>query len=149
MDQFQRNQIALGLKNASPEYFIIISDIDEIPNLKIIDFNNVYKKIVIFKQMHFYFKLNLLARYPWFKSKMCRKKNLISPQWLRNLKFKKYPFWRIDKPKNLQIIPDGGWHFAYLLNPSDISKKIQSFAHGEFNKEDNTNIDIIEKKMSK
>ena len=35
------------------------------------------------------------------------KKNLKSPQWLRNLKFKQYPFWRLDKPKNLQIIKDG------------------------------------------
>ena len=64
------------------------------------------------------------------------KKNFKSPQWLRNLKFKKYPFWRIDKIKNLQIIEDGGWHFAYLQNPENISKKIKSFAHGEFNKED-------------
>jgi len=49
-------------------------------------------------------------------------------------KFKKYPFWRIDKPQNLQIIENGGWHFAYLQSPADISKKIKSFAHGEFNK---------------
>jgi len=52
------------------------------------------------------------------------------------LKFKKYPFWRIDKPKNLQIIDNGGWHFAYLHNAENISKKIKSFAHGEFNKEE-------------
>ena len=60
---------------------------------------------------------------------------MTSPQWLRNLKFKKYPFWRIDKPKNLQIIENGGWHFAYLQSPENISKKIKSFAHGEFNKD--------------
>ena len=63
------------------------------------------------------------------------------------MKFKKYPFWRIDKPKNIQIIDNGGWHFAYLLNPKDISKKIQSFAHGEFNNNDYININNIEKKM--
>jgi Glycosyltransferase family 17. len=68
-------------------------------------------------------------------SKICLKKNMKTPQWLRNLKFKKYPFWRIDNPKNLQIIKDGGWHFAYLQSPENISKKIKSFAHGEFNRD--------------
>ena len=62
-------------------------------------------------------------------------------------KFKKFPIWRIDKPRNIQIIENGGWHFAYLLNPNDISQKIQSFAHGEFNIKDNTDIKKIEEKM--
>ena len=68
----------------------------------------------------------------WLKD--LSKKNFKSPQWLRNLKFKKYPFWRLDKIKNLQIIDNGGWHFAYLQTPENISNKIKSFAHGEFNK---------------
>ena len=33
----------------------------------------------------------------WYGSRMCLKKNLKSPQYLRNIKFKKYPFWRLDK----------------------------------------------------
>ena len=47
------------------------------------------------------------------------------------MKFKDYPFWRIDK-FNLQIIK-GGWHFSFLQTPQDIVKKIKSFSHGEFN----------------
>ena len=70
-----------------------------------------------------------------------------SPQWLRNLKFKKYPFWRIDKIKNIQIINEGGWHFAYLQSPENISKKIKSFAHGEFNKDEFINIENIENRI--
>ena len=98
----------------------------------------------------FSFKLNLLNKTEenWHGSKICLKKNLKSPQWLRNLKFKKYPFWRIDKPKNLQIIENGGWHFAYLQNPESISKKIKSFAHGEFNKSNFANLHNIEKKIN-
>ena len=46
-------------------------------------------------------------------------------QKLRDLKFKKYPFWRIDK-RNLQII-NGGWHFSYLQTPEQILNKIKSF----------------------
>ena len=54
-------------------------------------------------------------------------------QSLRNLKFKRYPFWRLDK-YNQQII-DGGWHFSFLQTPHQILTKIKSFSHGEFNKE--------------
>ena len=85
----------------------------------------------------FMYKINLLNldENNWHGSKICLKKNLKSPQWLRNLKFKKYSLLRLDKPRNIQIIEDGGWHFAYLQSPKNISNKIKSFAHGEFNKE--------------
>ena len=65
-------------------------------------------------------------------------------QELRNLKFKKYPFWRIDK-FNQQIIK-GGWHFSFLQTPEQILNKIKSFSHGEFNN-DNLNIEEIERKI--
>ena len=65
------------------------------------------------------------------------------------MKFKDYPFWRIDKVRNLQIIKDGGWHFAYLQTPENISKKIQSFAHGEFNKDHIINEENIKTKIEK
>ena len=72
-----------------------------------------------------------------------------SPQWLRNLKFKRYPFWRIDKLRNIQIIQDGGWHFAYLQSAENISKKIKSFAHGEFDKEHLADEKNIKEKIEK
>ena len=52
---------------------------------------------------------------------MTKKKYIISMQKLRDLKFKSYPFWRIDKI-NLQIIK-GGWHFSFLQTPEQIFKK--------------------------
>ena len=65
-------------------------------------------------------------------------------QKLRDLKFKNYPFWRLDKIK-LQII-NGGWHFSFLQSPDQILNKIKSFSHGEFNQK-NLNTKIIEKKI--
>ena len=99
----------------------------------------------------FNYKINLLneTENNWHGSKICLKKNLKSPQWLRNLKFKKYYFWRIGKPRNFQIIENGGWHFAYLQSKENISKKIKSFAHGEFNKQNLTNPEIINEKIIK
>ena len=111
---------------------------------------NRNSKYAVFSQKMFNYKLNLLneTENNWHGSKMCLKKNLKSPQWLRNLKFKKYPFWRLDKIRNLQIIDNGGWHFAYLQKPENILKKIKSFAHGEFNKKEFANLNNIEEKIN-
>lgn len=58
-ENYQRNKINDGLKDAAPEDWIIISDLDEIPNLDEINFNTINKKIIFFKQRVFYYKLNL------------------------------------------------------------------------------------------
>ena len=85
----------------------------------------------------------------WQGSRACYKKYLKSPQWLRDLKFKKYPFWRIDKIRDFQIIKDGGWHFSYLQSPENLLKKIASFSHGEHNKPEIANAKNIEEKIIK
>jgi beta-1,4-mannosyl-glycoprotein beta-1,4-N-acetylglucosaminyltransferase len=74
------------------------------------------------------YKLNLLNlnENNWHGSKICLKKNLKSPQWLRNLKFKKRPFWRIDKFRLNNIIEDGGWHFCNLKNPEQLLYKYKN-----------------------
>ena len=124
VEQHQRNSIARGLKNALDDDIIILSDVDEIPDLhKLSQFN---KKLRSFFTKMFMYKINLLnlEENNWHGSKICTKKNFKSPQWLRDLKFKKYPFWRFDKIQNIQIIDNGGWHFAYLQTPENISKKL-------------------------
>ena len=139
-----------GLKDCHDNDLIILSDVDEIPDLNKLNIFGKKNKYAVFSQRMFNYKINLLneTENNWHGSKMCLKKNLKSPQWLRNLKFKKYPFWRIDKPRNLQIIENGGWHFAYLQNMENISKKIKSFAHGEFNKPNFANPAIIKEKIN-
>ena len=93
----QRNHISLGLTDANQEDFIMISDVDEIPNLENINFNDLKKKIIFFQQDMFYYKFNLkLPELIWSGTKCCKKKYLESPQWLRNIKDKKYPFYRLD-----------------------------------------------------
>ncbi len=149
VEQHQRNSIMRGLKKCHDNDMVILSDVDEIPNLNKLSIFDNKNKYAVFSQKMFSYKINLLneTENNWHGSKICLKKNLKSPQWLRNLKFKKYPFWRIDKPKKIQIIENGGWHFAYLQKPENISKKIKSFAHGEFNKIDFTNEENIKNKI--
>ena len=148
-DQFQRNALARGYKNCDPDDWIMISDIDEIPNPKKIDEFNFKNKYACFIQKNFQSKINLMnttEKY-WSGTKICKKKILKSPQWLRNIKTKKRPFWKFYRPKEPQLIFDGGWHFSYLKKPENISKKIKSFAHQEFNQEKFTNVENIKKRI--
>ena len=124
-ENYQRNCIQRGISRASQEDWIIISDLDEIPNLKKLQNFKKHMKYAVFKQNHYYYKLNLQAeKNPhWLGSRICIKKYLKSPQWLRDLKFKKRPFWRIDKIKLNNIIEEGGWHFCNLKNAKDLLYK--------------------------
>jgi len=149
VERHQRNSILRGLKDCHDDDLVIISDVDEIPDLNKLHLLDKKNRYAVFCQKKFDYKLNLLneTEGDWFGSKICLKKNLISPQWLRDLKFKKYPFWRVDKIRDLQIIKDGGWHFSYLQNPEDLLKKINSFSHGEHNKPEFANPKNIEEKI--
>ena len=135
-DNYQRQMAQQALNDVEPEDWIIINDIDEIPNLKNVDMRKIKNKLLIFKQQIFYYKFNLLyPSVPWFGSRACKKKNFLSPQWLRDVKHKKYPFWRLDvmlskkKYKSIHYIENGGWHFTNIKSPEDIEKKYLNFLH--------------------
>ena len=148
-DQFQRNAIERGYKDFSDDDLIMISDIDEIPNPKKIGEFNIENKFACFLQKNFQSKINLLnmSDGEWAGTKICQKKYLKSPQWLRDIKIKKKPFWKIFD-KKIQLIRNGGWHFSFLKSPDSIKNKIISYSHQEYNKEEFTNTDLIKKRIS-
>ena len=81
----QYNVLVNGIVDASDDDLIILSDCDEIPNLKNIK-NLKLKKILIFKQLLFYYKFDLHHNaMVWHGSKGCLKKDLLSFNWLRNI----------------------------------------------------------------
>jgi len=127
-ENHQRNAIMRGLNDAKKDDIIIISDLDEIPNPIAIKSFNSKKRYAVLKQKHFYYKFNLQSKtHPnWLGSKICVKKFLKSPQWLRELKFKKRPFWRLDKYRLNNIIDNGGWHFCNLKSPEDLLYKYKN-----------------------
>ena len=135
-ENFQRNIISQGVVDADDNDWILVSDLDEIPNLEKNDLKTFESPLVFFKQHMIYYKFNLmLENYSWLGTKACKKKNLKTPQWLRNIKDRSYPWWRIDtyfsnvKYINIKIIEQGGWHFSYIKNPEDIEKKLKSYLH--------------------
>ena len=132
----QRNYIKNGLIKAKDNDIILISDVDEIPNLSNINFEKFNEKIILFKQNMFYYKFNLhLPSLIWTGTKACKKKNLVNSQWLRNVKNRKYSFLRIDalfsnkKYISVKIIDNGGWHFTNIKTAKEIEHKLKSYLH--------------------
>ena len=140
-----------GIEEANNDDLIILSDCDEIPNLTNLE-DLPLNKILIFKQLLFYYKFNLHHdSMIWHGSKACLKKNLSTFNWLRNIKNKKYKPWRLDtyfsknKYTNIKIVENGGWHFTNIKSPEDIVMKLLNY--GEHNEFEVSNINTA--KMSK
>ena len=130
----------------------MFSDPDEIPNPKLLRQFKLTKKYGIFLQRCFNYKLNLYNQYesPWEGTRVCKKKNLKSIDYMRQkVKSKnlKYNFLRIDKEKNIEVFNNAGWHFNNLLSPIEISVKLKSFAHTEFSKDQYSSPSIIKHKI--
>ena len=128
--------IRFGLKDATEEDIILFSDNDEIPNLDKCNLNEIKNKIYIFEQKILNYKFNLLYDLiPWYGTRACKFKNVKSFPWLKNLKNKKYPFWRLDiffnkfKSMNVEIVNNGGWHFNNLKTAEGLYKKLTNLGH--------------------
>ena len=157
-ENFQRDCLQDGLLEANQNDLIIISDVDEIPNLEAINFNKIDNNLIIFNQMMFYYKFNLVyENFNWHGSRACLKKKLISPQWIRNIKSKKYSPFRLDvffskkKYTNISFINNGGWHFTNIKTPAEIQMKLSNFLHHHDYEKSNLQTsdlkDFIEKKV--
>ena len=173
-ENYHRNCISRGLTKVSEQDLIMISDVDEIPNLTNLSTFNSKNKLAFFRQKFFRYKFNTCIPcnpiqktlfksdfIEWLGTGICLKKNLLSPQWLRDkrLEASKILFLesrnifkrlkRFLKYKFLlpQIINNGGWHFSSVLSPEDMYLKLESFSHGEFNKDEFKNLEIIRTKF--
>ena len=151
-EHLQREAAQESLQDADPEDIIFINDIDEIPNLKNFNFNAINKKLIFFKQKMFFYKFNLLhEEIIWTGSRACRKKNLISPQNLRDTKDKIYPLWRLDimfsklKYNSIHYVDNGGWHFTNIKSPEDLEKKFSNFLHHQEFEYSGLNLNDIKK----
>jgi beta-1,4-mannosyl-glycoprotein beta-1,4-N-acetylglucosaminyltransferase len=155
-ESYQRNQISRGILDAKDDDLIIISDLDEIPNLEKINLNEIGDYVYAFSQLHSMYKINLYRNIKWIGSKICKKKILPEPQWLRALKVhKKYEYYRLDKmfdktyyPK-FKIIDDGGWHLGWLMKTHEIIDKLSAYAHTEHNNKKYKNFDYIKNCIDK
>ena len=151
-ENFQRNYLGKEIEKFNDNDLILISDLDEIPNLE----NFTYKaKITFFEQKMFYYKLNLLQEnFIWHGSRISKKKHLIDPQWIRNIKSKKYPLWKLNilfsktKYNNINFIKDGGWHFTNIKSAEEIDNKFKNYLRHLEYEESGLKVDDVRKIIS-
>ena len=144
-EYFQRNAILRGLGQCSNSDLIIISDLDEIPNLKSLPAKLEDNFFYIFElSLNYYYLNNRCIQMPnWYGSILTKYKNIKgSIQEIRDLLFKVQN--EISSGKNIEFVKNAGWHFSYLASPENIAIKIQSFSHAEFNNEKYTNLMTIQ-----
>lgn len=119
-ENYQREFLMNGIRDIDPETIILISDLDEIPNLK--DYKN--GKEGVFRQKLYYYFVNVFSgQSNWKGSIAIRKKNISTLNLLR------------DRRWNHRTIGDG-WHFSTLGSIENIIYKIESFAHWDLDRPD-------------
>jgi beta-1,4-mannosyl-glycoprotein beta-1,4-N-acetylglucosaminyltransferase len=139
-DCINRGIRCLGLKQTD---YIIISDLDEIPNPRIIDVlkdkqNNDRIDFLSLKQDFYYYNLNYKINEVWVFPKVVRYdfylKNGSSPQKLRMM-------------KSEYLVEKGGWHLSYFGNSEFIKNKLINFTHQEFNNSDIVDISNLQQRI--
>jgi beta-1,4-mannosyl-glycoprotein beta-1,4-N-acetylglucosaminyltransferase len=141
-EKFQRNCISRGIDKLSLQSndVITITDLDEIPNPKILEQiknNDVIVDINIIELDFYYYNLNSKMDHLWHHSKI--------------LTFEKYNELNITCDKirfySCPIIKNAGWHLSYFGNEKFIKNKLENFSHQEFNKVEFTDEKLIEERI--
>lgn len=140
VENLQRNGILNGIKDLPNDSIIMISDLDEIPNIDAIDRAVRLldtKLFVSLETRQFYYNLGQCLVEPWPATVVSTAEVVKSytPQRLREIR------------NSLLTVKKGGWHLTYFANAESIRNKIMNFAHQEFNNEKFTDISYIEQKL--
>jgi beta-1,4-mannosyl-glycoprotein beta-1,4-N-acetylglucosaminyltransferase len=142
-ERYQRDCISRGLDKLSLQNsdVITITDLDEIPNPKILEQiknKEIVVDINILEMDFYYYNLYSKMDHLWHHSKI--------------LTFQKYNEFNIGCDKirfyNCPIVKNGGWHLSYFGNEKFIKNKLESFTHQEYNKSEFTDEKLIEKRIN-
>ena len=130
IENYQRSEIKNGLINvANDNDLVLISDIDEIPEIDKL-FNLIdYNKINVLTFLQFYYYINLVQNY------MMKGTVAVKYEILKELNFNDV-FKVIDiDTNNLNTISDCGHHYSFMYGVDRIKQKIKDYSHQEFNNE--------------
>jgi len=121
-----------GADAPSPDDILLLSDVDEIPNLKLYTGEEG-----VFNQKFYYYFLNMRHAHKWWAgttaiyAKNCKSfRKLREEHWNRE----RLPF-------------HGGWHYSMMGSVKLLQEKIKAFAHQEFNKEELLKEETLLKKI--
>jgi beta-1,4-mannosyl-glycoprotein beta-1,4-N-acetylglucosaminyltransferase len=145
-EKFQRNCISRGIDklNLSNNDIIIVSDVDEIPRIEILE-NIKCNKIIINEvkalQMDFYY-YNLHSKLDHYTDVV----RLLPYNLYKNINM------TIDELRfkyHKHFINNAGWHLSYFGDEKFIKNKIENFAHQELNINLFTNQEKIQNRIKK
>ena len=132
-DRNQRNHIMFGLKDAKEDDIIIVTDLDEIVDRRVVPLMENYDIPTRLQMKLFYYYFNCRANQDWVYPAFCRYRNYYTADSLR-----------LGKPKAVvAVIPNAGWHFSYLFPVDQIPKKLEAFAHAEFDTDYHKDVDRL------
>jgi beta-1,4-mannosyl-glycoprotein beta-1,4-N-acetylglucosaminyltransferase len=119
MQAHQRRFLMNGLSDVDPECIVLLSDVDEFPDLE----NYEEGREGVFRQKMYYYYMNVFTgRNRWHGTIATKRKNLTDLRELR------------DNKKMIRCLSRfGGWHFSYTGSVEQIRYKIESFCHQELN----------------
>lgn len=132
---------------------ICISDLDEIPNPKVfekfktqeISFSSPEQVFALKMNFSYYF-FNCRFQHEEYDLDFLKNSRLALYKYVKTLPLKAHEL-RTKHKQECTIISEGGWHFSYLASAEEISNKIKSFSHQEFNNSSFSNISNIRYKM--
>jgi beta-1,4-mannosyl-glycoprotein beta-1,4-N-acetylglucosaminyltransferase len=143
----QRNAISLGLEGAEDDDWLIVSDVDEIPNPNFIELYNPKYLRGDFQQRYYSYFFNNLLIAPtkdkvWLGSKITTMGHF--RQFFKGCansvrSWKSSGLLRLFKRSyfrhlRVQTIENGGWHFTWVLSADGIRQKMSVMAHQENNR---------------
>jgi len=127
LENEQRNALLGAGMHMADDDLVILSDLDEIPDPKVLAKINKANLPMAFSLLFHYYYLNCqnTGESRWWKGCIAstgKQFKAITPQGLRNNRDVYSSFAK------------GGWHFSFLGGAEKISYKIQSYAHTEYNR---------------
>jgi len=131
LENFHRDQITRGLTNlAKPGDRIMVSDVDEIPNMEIVKKHMNYPGWIHFKCDLFYYYVNNKTANGFGGVVMSPYELITSPQRMRNMAIRKSSWWTDGGKDNVVI--GAGWHYSYLCggDPSRVKYKAENILEG-------------------
>lgn len=125
-------------KYAGKQHIVMCSDVDEIPAKDVVatlkpNYNSLNTPIY-FHQRFFMYNLQYETNEEWFKAFVVNDVGLATIDSLSDV--------RTGTPK--RVFGQSGWHLSFFLSKHDLVRKLQSFAHAEFNRAEYTSEAHIE-----
>lgn len=131
-ERSQRDYIAMGLKDAEPDDIIIVTDLDEIVDRRAVPLMEDYSCPTHLRMKFFYYFFNCRFDKDWDYPAFCRYRDFYSADILR-----------LAEPEF--IISNAGWHISYLFPVEQISRKLGSFSHTEYDSDYYRDTDRLQK----